>query len=75
MFMRVQQAYERLMSSDAAEGPQQWRILLLVQSQCVLFRRYPAVLEPYKYAGYPMLLEVRAPLGPTGTAMPSYQHF
>lgn len=58
MFINVQRAYERLMSSDAAQGPQQWRVLLLIRSQCVLFRRYPKVLEPYKYAGYPMLLEV-----------------
>ena len=31
--------------------------LLGVQAQCILFRRYPQVLEPFKYAGYPMLLQ------------------
>ena len=28
-----------------------------MQAQCVLFRRYPEVLQPFKYAGYPMLLQ------------------
>ena len=27
------------------------------QAQCILFRRYPGVLEPFKYAGYPLLLQ------------------
>ena len=26
------------------------------QAQCILFRRYPDVLEPFKYGGYPLLL-------------------
>ena len=29
----------------------------MLQAQCILFRRYPGVLEPFKYAGYPMLLQ------------------
>jgi DnaJ family protein C protein 13 len=29
---------------------------LLLKAQCILFRRYGQVLEPFKYAGYPMLL-------------------
>lgn len=28
----------------------------MLQAQCILFRRYPDVLEPFKYGGYPMLL-------------------
>ena len=28
-----------------------------MQAQCVLFWRYPEVLQPFKYAGYPMLLQ------------------
>lgn len=28
----------------------------VLQAQCILFRRYPDVLEPFKYGGYPMLL-------------------
>lgn len=38
------------------QGPQQWRLLLLLKGQCILYRRYGDVLEPFKYAGYPMLL-------------------
>jgi DnaJ family protein C protein 13 len=30
----------------------------MLRAQCILFRRYGAVLAPYKYAGYPQLLEV-----------------
>jgi hypothetical protein len=26
------------------------------QAQCILFRRYPQVLAPFKYGGYPLLL-------------------
>lgn len=38
------------------QGPQLWRLLLLLKGQCILYRRYGDVLEPFKYAGYPMLL-------------------
>ena len=27
-----------------------------MQAQCILFRRYPEVLAPFKYGGYPLLL-------------------
>ncbi len=27
------------------------------QAQCILYRRYPGVLAPFKYAGYPLLLQ------------------
>ena len=27
-----------------------------MQAQCILYRRYPGVLAPFKYAGYPLLL-------------------
>ena len=27
------------------------------QAQCILFRRYPSLLQPFKYAGYPLLLQ------------------
>ena len=27
-----------------------------MQAQCILFRRYPDVLAPFKYGGYPLLL-------------------
>ncbi|CAM8880027.1 unnamed protein product [Rhodiola kirilowii] len=29
-----------------------------LQGQCILYKRYGQVLEPFKYAGYPMLLNV-----------------
>ena len=32
-------------------------LLAAVQAQCILFRRYPEVLQPFKYAGYPLLLQ------------------
>lgn len=66
-FMAVQAAYERLRAAAATsgsggggdqQGPRPWKLLLILQSQCILFRRYAAELEPYKYAGYPMLLQV-----------------
>lgn len=38
------------------QGPQPWRLLLLLKGQCILYRRYGDILEPFKYAGYPMLL-------------------
>ena len=28
----------------------------VAQAQCILFRRYPGVLAPFKYGGYPLLL-------------------
>ncbi len=37
-----------------------------MQAQCILFRRYPEVLEPFKYAGYPMLLQA--------VALPQQEH-
>lgn len=38
------------------QGPQPWRVLLLLKGQCILYKRHGNVLEPFKYAGYPMLL-------------------
>ena len=29
----------------------------MLQAQCIVFERYPEVLEPFKYAGYPLLLQ------------------
>lgn len=47
-------AYQATM--QGLHGPQPWRLLLLLKGQCILYRRYGDVLEPFKYAGYPMLL-------------------
>ncbi|KAG6531985.1 hypothetical protein ZIOFF_005822 [Zingiber officinale] len=63
-FVAVQKAYERLQmltcclqaAMQGLQGPQVWRLLLLLKGQCILYRRYGNVLEPFKYAGYPMLL-------------------
>ena len=37
---------------DVCNGSELW-----MQAQCIVFRRYPEVLAPFKYAGYPMLLQ------------------
>ncbi|XP_015898180.3 dnaJ homolog subfamily C GRV2 isoform X2 [Ziziphus jujuba] len=56
-FLAVQKAYERLQATmQGLQGPQPWRLLLLLKGQCILYRRYGNILEPFKYAGYPMLL-------------------
>ncbi|RLN19119.1 hypothetical protein C2845_PM02G19270 [Panicum miliaceum] len=56
-FVAVQKAYERLQASmQGLQGPQVWRLLLLLKAQCILYKRYGHVLKPFKYAGYPMLL-------------------
>lgn len=43
------------------QGPQPWRLQLLLKAQCILFSRYGNALGPFKYAGYPMLLNVALP--------------
>lgn len=56
-FVAIQKAYERLQATmQGLQGPQPWRLLLLLKGQCILYRRYGNILEPFKYAGYPMLL-------------------
>ncbi|KAJ7978844.1 DnaJ-like subfamily C GRV2 [Quillaja saponaria] len=56
-FLAVQKAYERLQATmQGLQGPQPWRLLLLLKGQCILYRRHGDILEPFKYAGYPMLL-------------------
>ncbi|KAG2494521.1 hypothetical protein HYH03_007288 [Edaphochlamys debaryana] len=69
MFLKVQAAYERLQAGVAGgQGPQPWRILLLLRAQCVLYGRYGPQLAPYKYAGYPLLLDtLRGALARGGT--------
>lgn len=57
-FLAVQKAYECLQATmQGLQGPQPWRLLLLLKAQCILYRRYGHVLRPFKYAGYPMLLD------------------
>lgn len=56
----MQKAYEFLMGGEKRRrgGADPDRLLLVLQAQCVLYRRYSRELSAYKYAGYPMLLEV-----------------
>lgn len=78
-FLTVQKAYERLQAGAAGgQGPQPARLLLMLRAQCILFRRYGQLLAPFKYAGYPQLLEVlrqtqqgAAPGAAAGAAAPA----
>ncbi|KAG1680438.1 hypothetical protein FOA52_015531 [Chlamydomonas sp. UWO 241] len=65
-FLRVQLAYERLQAGTrGGQGPQAWRLALIVRCQVLLYRRHGrSVLQPYKYAGYPLLLEALAQWAP-----------
>lgn len=60
IFEEVAKAYEYLCSKAAKKntsGPDPLNITLILQSQSILFKRYKDVLQPYKYAGYPMLIK------------------
>lgn len=58
MFEQVNKAYEFLCSkSRLVEGPDPQNIVLILKAQSILFNRYRTELEPYKYAGYPMLIK------------------
>ncbi|XP_041474110.1 dnaJ homolog subfamily C member 13-like isoform X1 [Lytechinus variegatus] len=59
MFEQVNKAYEFLCSKSSrlTEGPNPENIVLILRAQSILFERYKEVLEPYKYAGYPMLIK------------------
>jgi DnaJ family protein C protein 13 len=59
-FESIQKAYELLSSVRKAVstlGPDPVSIDLLLRTQCLLFRRFKTELAPYKYAGYPLLLQ------------------
>eukprot|EP00795_Rhopilema_esculentum_P013369 gene13369-4225_t len=58
IFDKVSRAYEYLCSSKKQiNGPDPENIVLILKAQSILFKRYKDVLEPYKYAGYPMLIK------------------
>ncbi|ELU18389.1 hypothetical protein CAPTEDRAFT_227625 [Capitella teleta] len=58
IFEQVNKAYEFLCSrAKLSEGPDPENIVLVLRAQSILFSRYSDVLEPYKYAGYPMLFK------------------
>ena len=57
MFEKVNNSYEFLCSKSArvGSGPDPNNIVLVLRAQSILFDRYGDALQPYKYAGYPML--------------------
>lgn len=59
IFEKVNKAYEYLCtkSAKAVDGPDPENIILILKTQSILFNRYKTDLEPYKYAGYPMLIK------------------
>ena len=58
IFENVNKAYEFLCSrAKITEGPNPLNIILILKAQSILFSRYKDVLQPYKYAGYPMLIK------------------
>lgn len=58
MFEQVNKAYEFLCSkAKVKDGPDPQNIVLILKAQSILFSRYKEELEPYKYAGYPMLIK------------------
>ncbi|XP_072047448.1 dnaJ homolog subfamily C member 13-like isoform X2 [Amphiura filiformis] len=59
LFEKVNKAYEFLCSKSSrnTEGPDPENIVLILKAQSILFSRYKELLEPYKYAGYPMLIK------------------
>ena len=59
MFEKVNNSYEFLCSKSArvGSGPDPNNIVLVLRAQSILFDRYGDVLQPYKYAGYPMLIK------------------
>lgn len=57
-FEKVSKAYEFLCSRSVwtTQGPNPNNIVLILQTQSILFHRYSTELQPYKYAGYPQLV-------------------
>jgi DnaJ family protein C protein 13 len=58
-FEEVNKAYEFLCSRSVwtTDGPNPHNIVLVLQTQSILFHRYSEELQPYKYAGYPQLIK------------------
>ena len=59
MFEKVAVAYQWLCNRNlrATDGPDAHNMLLLLQAQTIVFDRYGVELEPFKYPGYPQLLQ------------------
>ena len=47
----------RFRSARVGSGPDPNNIVLILRAQSILFDRHSADLQPYKYAGYPMLIK------------------
>ncbi|XP_065200940.1 dnaJ homolog subfamily C member 13 isoform X2 [Planococcus citri] len=58
-FMVANNAYDFLCSrcSWVVDGPNPNNIVLILKTQSILFHRYSAELQPYKYAGYKQLIK------------------
>ena len=58
MFEKVNKSYEFITNQDAREtsGPRPENLVLCLRGQSILFSRFVKELQPYKYAGYPMLM-------------------
>jgi len=58
MFEKVNKSYEYITSQDArvTTGPRPENLVLCLRGQSILFSRFAKELQPYKYAGYPMLM-------------------
>ncbi|XP_047664694.1 dnaJ homolog subfamily C member 13 isoform X2 [Tachysurus fulvidraco] len=58
-FEKVNKAYEFLCTKSAkmVDRPDPENIILILKAQSILFNRHKQELEPYKYAGYPMLIK------------------
>lgn len=59
MFEKVNRAYEFLCSrtGKVSDGPDANNLLLILKTQVILYSRCAEELRPYKYAGYPMLIQ------------------
>ncbi|XP_077997979.1 dnaJ homolog subfamily C member 13-like [Glandiceps talaboti] len=58
MFEKVNKAYEFLCSKHkVTNGPDPDNIVLILKAQSILYNRHSNELQPYKYAGYPMLIK------------------
>ena len=44
-------------SARVGSGPDPNNIVLILRTQSILFDRHSPELQPYKYAGYPMLIK------------------
>ena len=60
MFQKIQKAYEHLTSKKGVgeEKNQAHGIKLVLRAHVCLYKQHWETLSPYKYAGYPMLLDV-----------------